>query len=241
MLFTLRILLMGILFIFASALGLIVGICRPFNPDNSRLYALFYSIPAQRILRLSLIADVKGLLEHQRPCVIVANHQSNYDLFVVGRVVPPRTVTIGKHSLKWLPIFGPMFWLGGNVLINRNDPALARQSMLATTETLRHKDTSIWVFVEGARNMGKGLMPFKKGAFQMAIAAGVPIIPVCVSNYARDMRLNRWNAGTVMIRSLPPLPTEHLTLDDMPQLIDTCRERMEACINQMDEQLAGST
>lgn len=240
MLFILRIFLMSLLFTLASLLGLIVGICRPFNPDNSRLYTLFYSIPALRILRLKLLADVKGLLEHQRPCVIVANHQSNYDLFVVGRVVPPRTVTIGKHSLKWLPIFGSMFWLGGNVLINRDDPALAKQSMLATTEILQHKDTSIWVFVEGARNLGKGLRPFKKGAFQMAIAAGVPIIPVCVSNYARDMRLNRWNAGTVMIRTLPSLPTSHLTLDDMPQLIDTCRQRMEECINQMDAQLANS-
>jgi 1-acyl-sn-glycerol-3-phosphate acyltransferase len=234
-------LLMGLLFIVAGILGLILGICRPFNPDNSRIYARLYSIPALRILRLDMHADVKNLLEHKRSCVIVANHQSNYDLFVVGRVVPPRTVSIGKQSLKWVPFFGQLFWLGGNVLINRSDAAHAKQAMLTTTDTLQHKDTSIWVFAEGTRNLGKGLLPFKRGAFQMAIAAGVPIIPVCVSNYARDMRLNRWNAGGVMIRSLAEIPTAGLTMDDMPKLIETCHAQMKACIDEMDQQLANAS
>jgi 1-acyl-sn-glycerol-3-phosphate acyltransferase len=96
------------------------------------------------------------------------------------------------------------------------------------------------MFAEGTRNLGKGLLPFKKGAFQMAIAAGVPIIPVCVSSYARDMRLNSWNAGDVMIRSLAEIPTAGLTQDDMPQLIETCHAQMKACIEQMDQQLAAA-
>ena len=237
MLFVLRMLLMSVLFVVAGLLGLILGLCRPFNPDNSRLCARLYSVPALVILRLKMHAEVKGLLEHQRSCVIVCNHQSNYDLFVVGRVVPPRTVSIGKQSLKWVPFFGQLFWLAGNVLINRGDAAHARQAMLTTTDTLQHKDTSIWVFAEGTRNLGKGLLPFKKGAFQMAIAAGVPIIPVCVSNYARDMRLNSWDAGKVMIRALPEIPTSGLTLDDMPQLIERCHAQMNACIEEMDQQL----
>ncbi|SDU10479.1 1-acyl-sn-glycerol-3-phosphate acyltransferase [Pseudomonas pohangensis] len=240
MLFILRMLLMSLLFVVAGLLGLILGLCRPFNPDNSRLCALMYSAPALLILRLKMNAEVKGLLEHQRSCVIIANHQSNYDLFVVGRVVPPRTVCIGKQSLKWVPFFGQLFWLAGNVMINRGDAAHAKQAMLTTTDTLQHKDTSIWMFAEGTRNLGKGLLPFKKGAFQMAIAAGVPIIPVCVSSYARDMRLNSWNAGDVMIRSLAEIPTAGLTLDDMPQLIETCHAQMKACIEQMDQQLAAA-
>jgi len=233
-------LLMGVLFVVASLLGLTLGICRPFNPDNSRICARLYSMPALLILRLKMHAEVKGLLEHQRSCVIVANHQSNYDLFVVGRVVPPRTVCIGKQSLKWLPFFGQLFWLAGNIMINRSDAAHAKQAMLTTTDTLQHKDTSIWMFAEGTRNLGKGLLPFKKGAFQMAIAAGVPIIPVCVSSYARDMRLNSWHAGDVMIRSLPEIPTTGLSMADMPQLIETCHAQMKACIEEMDQQLANT-
>ena len=239
MLFTLRMLLMGLLFIIAGILGLILGICRPFNPDNSRLCARLYSLPALRILRLDMHAQVKGLLEHQRSCVIVANHQSNYDLFVVGSVVPPRTVSIGKQSLKWVPFFGQLYWLAGNVLINRSDAAHAKQAMLTTTDPLQHKDTSIWVFAEGTRNLGKGLLPFKKGAFQMAIAAGVPIIQVCTSTYIKHMQLNRWKSGIIKIRSLAPIPTLGLTLDDLPALIEQCQQQMRACIDSLDAQLEG--
>jgi 1-acyl-sn-glycerol-3-phosphate acyltransferase len=72
-------------------------------------------------------------------------------------------VTIGKKSLRWIPIFGQIYWLAGNVLINRGNAAEAKQTMLETTETLQKRDTSIWVFAQGTRNLGKGLLPFKNG------------------------------------------------------------------------------
>jgi 1-acyl-sn-glycerol-3-phosphate acyltransferase len=237
MLFFLRMLLMGLHFIVAGMLGLLLGLCRPFNPDNSRLCARLYALPAMRILRLRLTAQMGPSFEGSRPCVIVANHQSNYDLFILGNIVPPRTVCIGKKSLKWVPFFGQLFWLAGNVLIDRGNPLRARLSIRQTTETLQHKDTSIWVFPEGTRNLGKGLLPFKRGAFQMAIEAGVPIVPVCVSTYVRDMRLNAWDSGQVMIRALPALPTAGLTCEDIPALIERCHGQMQQCIEQMDAQL----
>jgi len=237
MLFVLRMLLMGVHFIVAGALGLVLGICRPFNPDNSRLCVRLYALPAMWIMRLRLQAQMGAHFDRSRPCVIVANHQSNYDLFVLGNIVPPRTVCIGKKSLKWVPFFGQLFWLAGNVLIDRGNPLRARLSIRQTTETLQHKDTSIWVFPEGTRNLGKGLLPFKRGAFQMAIEAGVPIVPVCVSTYVRDMRLNEWDSGQVMIRSLPAICTAGMTSDDIPDLIALCHGQMQACIEQMDAQL----
>jgi 1-acyl-sn-glycerol-3-phosphate acyltransferase len=237
MLYLLRMLLMSVHFIVAGMIGILVGLCRPFNPDNSRLCGRLYSLPAMRILGFKVKPAIKGLLEHQRSCVIVANHQSNYDLFVFGGAVPARTVTIGKKSLKWIPFFGQLFWLSGNVLIDRGNAQRAKKAMLATTDTLQHKDTSIWVFVEGTRNKGRGLLPFKKGAFQMAINAGVPILPVCVSTYSKHMQLNNWHATDVLIRSLEPIPTAGLTQEDLPALIEQCRNQMLACIEELDQQL----
>jgi 1-acyl-sn-glycerol-3-phosphate acyltransferase len=237
MLFVLRMLLMGLHFIVAGILGLLLGICRPFNPDNSRLCARLYAVPAMWMLRLRLTAEMGAQFDRTRPCVIVCNHQSNYDLFILGNIVPPRTVCIGKKSLKWVPFFGQLFWLAGNVLIDRGNPLRARLSIRQTTETLQHKDTSIWVFPEGTRNKGQGLLPFKRGAFQMAIDAGVPIVPVCVSTYVRDMQLNTWDSGRVMIRALPALSTTGLTSDDIPRLIERCHNQMQAGIEQMDAQL----
>jgi 1-acyl-sn-glycerol-3-phosphate acyltransferase len=80
MLFLLRMLAMGMHFILAGILGLLLGLSRPFNPDNSRLCARLYSLPALWLLRLKLKTEVKALLQHRGACVIVANHQSNYDL-----------------------------------------------------------------------------------------------------------------------------------------------------------------
>ncbi|MBB1519566.1 1-acylglycerol-3-phosphate O-acyltransferase [Aquipseudomonas guryensis] len=237
MLFLPRMLLMGLHFIIAGILGLLLGLCRPFNPDNSRLCARLYSLPALCMLRLRVKTDVQSLFNQKQSCVIIANHQSNYDLYVLGRVVPPRTVSIGKKSLKWVPFFGQLYWLAGNVLIDRGNARKAKEAMLTTTETLQHRDTSIWVFPEGTRNLGNGLLPFKKGAFQMAIAAGVPIIPVCVSSYAKRIKLNSWDSGRIMIRSLPAIPTLDLTLDDLPQLMERCQTLMRECIEQLDQQL----
>ena len=237
MLFRLRMLLMGLHFMIAGVLGVLVGICRPFNPDNSRLCARLYALPAMWILGLNVKTEVDSLRDKPSGCVIIANHQSNYDLFVFGNVVPYRTVCIAKKSLKWVPLFGQLFWLAGNVLIDRGNAQKARRSMLTTTHTLQHEETSIWVFPEGTRNLGESLLPFKKGAFQMAIAAGVPIVPVCVSTYVTHMKLNRWNSGDILIRSLAPIPTAGLTMDDMPELMEKCRGQMVECIEAMDQAL----
>lgn len=238
MLFILRMALMGVHFIIAGVLGLLVGICRPFNPDNSRICARIYSLPALRILNLNIKTQTEGLRDHAKSCVVIANHQSNYDLYVLGRVVPYRTVSLGKKSLKWVPFFGQLYWLAGNILLDRGNSRSAKQAMLQTTETLKHKNTSIWVFPEGTRHPGPQMLPFKKGAFMMAIAAGVPIIPVCTSTYANKLRVNQWNSGTIMIRSLPEIPTVGLTIADVPTLMETCQTQMQACIEAMNKELS---
>ncbi len=234
MLHSLRLLLLGIHFLVAGVINLVIVLLRPFNPDNSRLCGRVYSLPAQRLFGLNLQLQDEALRTLDRPCVIVANHQSNFDLFMFGCAVPPRTVTIGKKSLRWIPIFGQIYWLAGNVLIDRGNAAKAKQAMLQTTATLQQNNTSIWVFAEGTRNHGKGLLPFKKGAFQMAITAGVPIVPLCANTYINSMRLNRWHSGKLIIRALPPIPTAGLTLEDMPGLMERCREQMVACIDALD-------
>lgn len=231
-----RVFLLCLHFALASVLGLIVGLLRPFNPDNSRVCARIYSLPALWLMGVKVRLEADSVLNHQRPAVIVANHLSNDDLFVFGRIVPERTVSLGKTSLKWIPLFGQLYWLAGNVLIDRGNAIRAKQSMLQLTDTLQHKDLSIWVFVEGTRSHGKGLGPFKKGAFQMAINAGVPIVPVVSNTYVRQVKLGRWNNGEIILRSMPPIPTVGLTLDDVPALMDRCRQQMLEMIDTLDRE-----
>ncbi|CAK9888159.1 MULTISPECIES: lysophospholipid acyltransferase family protein [Pseudomonas] len=238
MLFIIRMLLLGLHFLLAGVLGVLVGLCRPFNPDNSRICARLYGLPATWLMRLEIKAEVGPLFDQPPGCVIIANHQSNYDLFVLGHVVPPRTVCIGKKSLKWIPLFGQLFWLGGNVLVDRGNAYQARRAMQTTTRTLSEDDTSIWVFPEGTRNAGEHLITFKKGAFHMAVEAGVPIVPVCVSRYACRLNLNGWRRAKVIIRSLAPIATSGLTQQDVPALAEQCRLQMQQCIDRMEGELA---
>ena len=239
MLHILRLVLIGPYFVMASLVSLLICLVRPFHPDNARLCGKVFAVPVLQLMGLNLRVETADLHAQPNPFVVVANHQSNWDLFVLGGTVPPRTVSIGKQSLKWIPVFGQMFWLAGNILIDRSNPAKAKAAMLHSTSVMQSQDTSIWVFAEGTRNLGRGLLPFKKGAFQMAINAGVPIVPVCCSSYKNRLRLNRWRSGKVIVKTLAPIPTAGMTLDDMPALMDDCRSRMLACIAELDARTAG--
>jgi 1-acyl-sn-glycerol-3-phosphate acyltransferase len=241
MLYAIRLVLLGLHFVMAGCINLCIVLVRPFNPDNTRLCGRVYSLPALRILGLKATLDTENLVSQPNPFVVVVNHQSNFDLFVLGSVVPRRTVTMGKTSLKWIPFFGQVYWLAGNVLIDRGNAQKAKRAMLQTTDVLQHHDTSIWVFPEGTRNLGRGLLPFKKGAFQMAIAAGVPIVPMCCSNYKNAMHLNRVRAGEVRIRALKSIATTGMTLDDMPALMQQCQDRMAQCLAELDQDVQSAS
>ncbi|CAG5018800.1 unnamed protein product [Parnassius apollo] len=88
--------------------------------------------------------------------------------------------------------------------------------------------TKIWVFPEGTRNKHcTSFLPFKKGAFNMAIAAQVPVIPVVFSpyyfiNYEKSI----FNKGHIVIQCLDPIPTKGLNLDDVEKLTNQVREKM---------------
>jgi 1-acyl-sn-glycerol-3-phosphate acyltransferase len=234
MLHALRMVALGGQLAVISVLGIVTSLRRPFHPDNTTRCANWFGHTGLPLLGVKLHADLRALEAHGGPAVIVCNHISNYDLYVYGGMVPSRTVTLGKTSLKWLPLFGQLYWLTGNVLIDRGNARKAKAAMQATTRTLVENKSSILVFAEGTRGHGRGLGPLKKGAFQMAIAAGVPILPVCVNNYARDWRPSRKQTGTVHMRALAPIPTAGLTADDVPALLAQCEQAMRKAIEELD-------
>ena len=115
MLYIIRMILMAIHFVFAGIINLILCVFRPFNPDNSRLVARVYSLPAIKILGLTVQTKTEDLKSMPQDVVYVANHQSNFDLFIVGSIVPKRTVTIGKDVLKWV-----VEHFGGQISVKKN-------------------------------------------------------------------------------------------------------------------------
>ena len=236
MLYVIRLFFIGIYFVLVSVLGIFICLARPFHPDNTRWFARIYSWGGAAILGIKIRRHNYDSLKKMGPCVYVVNHQDNFDLFICGRVVPKRTVTIGKKNLRYIPFFGQLYWLAGNVFIDRKNSSRSKRTMNSSIRALTKKNTSIWVFAEGTRNRGRNLLPFKKGAFVMAIEARVPIIPICVSSYARNLDLSRLRSGIAEIRVLPPIITDNLTNEDTNRIMKQCWDDMKATIDAMDRQ-----
>ena len=234
MLALLRLLVLALFILVSGVVILAVCLCRPFNPSNTYLTAQLYGA-MHRLLGVRLAVSGR---EHIQPgsCVYIANHQSNYDIFLFTACVPDRTVSVGKRSIILVPVFGLIYWLSGNIFINRRNTEQAVKTLDDASRQMIAKHMSIWIFPEGTRNLGRGLGSFKTGAFHLARNAGVPIVPVCVSSYYNDFQLNRLNNGVVRVHFQPPL-TEHLQSDaDQRELAQTVRTGMQQCIAVLDKQ-----
>ncbi|ELY2495514.1 1-acylglycerol-3-phosphate O-acyltransferase [Cronobacter muytjensii] len=211
-----------------------------FSPRNPRHVATF----GHMFGRLSTVFGLKVELrkpqgaENYGNAIYIANHQNNFDMVTASNIVQPPTVTVGKKSLVWIPFFGQLYWLTGNLLIDRNNRSKAHGTIAEVVNQFRKRDISIWMFPEGTRSRGRGLMPFKTGAFHAAIAAGVPIIPVCVSNTHGKIKLNRWNNGLVIVEMLPPVDTQGWGKEQVRELAAHCRQLMEAKIAELDKEVA---
>jgi 1-acyl-sn-glycerol-3-phosphate acyltransferase len=221
-------------FFLVAFLGILVCLFRPFNPDNTRICGRMFSIGGLKLLGIKMTVEGKENLINLEPSIVIANHQDNLDLFVHGGVIPKRTVSVGKKSLRYLPLFGQVYWLSGNIMIDRKKSKASIDSMTQTTEALKHKSTSIWVFAEGTRNKGNNLLPFKKGAFHMAKQANAPILPICASAYPKHINLNKWHAGEIKVRILPPIPTKNIAKEDLNTFSQSVHEKMYQAIEELN-------
>lgn len=176
--------------------------------------------------------------EFNQPAIYIGNHQNNYDMVTIAGMVPPRTVSVGKRSLIWIPFFGLVYWATGNIFIHREKRSSAISTMNKVGEIIREKQISIWMFPEGTRSRGRGLLPFKSGAFHTAIAAGVPIVPVVCSELHNKVDLNRWNNGVVICEALDPIDTTGYDRENVKELIEKCQTIMATKLAELNQEVA---
>lgn len=119
-------------------------------------------------------------------------------------------------------------------MIDRANRSKAHNTITQVADQIKKRKISVWMFPEGTRSRGRGLLPFKTGAFHAAIAAGVPIVPVCVSSTQGKIKLNRWNNGSVIIEMLDPIDTSLYTREQVRELSEHCHALMEAKIKELD-------
>lgn len=206
-----------------SIITLPICLARWRSYKNTELFLNVYAFVAYPFMGFKIKLFNKHILDENKPAVIVGNHQHNFDIIVASQIFRNKVVSLGKKEIVYIPLFGQLFWLAGNILINRGNKDKAMKTMKDVENYLTNNELGMVIFPEGHRNKSKELLPFKKGAFYTAINCQIPIVPFVVSQYARNMQLGKLKAGKIYINILDPIPTKGLTTDDIPALMEKVR------------------
>jgi putative phosphoserine phosphatase / 1-acylglycerol-3-phosphate O-acyltransferase len=154
--------------------------------------------------------EVEGA-EHlwsQRPAVFVFNHQSKLDAIVVMTMLRHDFTGVAKAEAKQMPLFGQLFQLADVAFVERGNTRQAREALQPAVEKLGH-GVSLALAPEGTRSPTPRPGPLKKGAFHIAMQAGVPMVPIVLENTGELM----WRhdqavrPGTVRAVVHPPIDT----------------------------------
>jgi 1-acyl-sn-glycerol-3-phosphate acyltransferase len=185
--------------------------------------------------------EMEGLekVDWDRAHVVIANHQSWFDVFFLMGYLPGKARFVGKEELTKIPIFGDAWKNCGHVAVDRTDRRSAISSLDAAGRRVRDERLNIVLFPEGTRSADGSLGPFKKGAFVLAIKTGVPVLPVAISGTRAVMAKGsfRIRPGRVRFRVGEPIPTEGLTGADRDDLLETSRVALLALMDEPDRAL----
>ncbi|PSU22496.1 1-acyl-sn-glycerol-3-phosphate acyltransferase [Photobacterium phosphoreum] len=235
MIYILRMIAIAIFAIVTFVFGCGYCLFSPRNPKHVYTFGRLFS-KMSRIVGIKLEIRYAEGAEQVGPAVYIANHQNTYDLFTVSGAIMQRTVTVGKKSLVWIPLFGQLYWITGNILIDRANRSKAVGTISQVVDKIKKNKVSVWMFPEGTRSRGRGLLPFKTGAFHAAIGAQVPIVPIVCSSTDK-VKLNRWDNGLVIVEVMKPIATVGLAKEDVRNLLTQSRKLMATKLAELDQEV----
>jgi 1-acyl-sn-glycerol-3-phosphate acyltransferase len=169
----------------------------------------------------------------RRPYVVVSNHESFADILLISHL-PWEMKWLSKAELFRIPFLGWMMQLAGDVPIKRGFGPSAVEAMARCREILADR-VSVMIFPEGTRSTTSEMLPFKDGAFRLAIDAGVPILPLALHGTGTALPKRDWLFGrsTAEVRVLEPVETSGLTVADVAALKDRVRKMIAETRNQL--------
>ncbi len=209
----------------------------PWRLRRIRLGNLYGKLVGSTIFRLAgirpVITDSTGLpggpmegkqrIDTMGPGLVVCNHTSTIDMWIGMWLNPYGGCGVAKKEILKIPFFGVIYWLTGHLLLDRSNLQKSIKSMAEIGEFVRAHNLGIWMWPEGSRSRDGRLKPFKKGFVHMAIATGLPVIPI-ISHNADLM----WPGGSFKVRPGP------LDMEVLPP-IDTSEWRVETAAEHAKE------
>jgi 1-acyl-sn-glycerol-3-phosphate acyltransferase len=161
-----------------------------------------------------------------RPAVFIFNHQSGLDLLIGAKLLRHGITDVAKIELAKMPGFGQFMKLADVAFIDRSNSAQARSALAPAVEKLR-QGISLALAPEGTRSPTPRLGPFKKGAFHIAMQAGVPVVPIVIRNAGELLPRGTWilRPGVVDVCVLPAIPVKDWTVKTMDAHIEEVRQQ----------------
>lgn len=174
-------------------------------------------------IRVDVVGEER--LWSHRPAVFIFNHQSSLDVLLLARLLRRDFTAVAKKELARDPRFAPLGFLGDVAYVDRSDAAQAREALVPVVEKLRG-GTSIVMAPEGTRSPTPRPGRFKKGAFHVAMQAGVPIVPIVIRNAGELMWRNSFflRPGRIEVAVLEPISVEDWKPRALTERVSAVRE-----------------
>jgi putative phosphoserine phosphatase / 1-acylglycerol-3-phosphate O-acyltransferase len=208
----------------AAVLGTGIGLLNRSRRDAANFATSVGSDAALALAGVHLEVTGAANLWARRPAVFIFNHQSSIDMPVMGALVRRDLTGVAKKEAARDPRFAPLGLLVDVAYVDRGNTRQAREALAPVVDKLR-EGISIAIAPEGTRSPTPRLGRFKKGAFHIAMQAGVPIVPVVIRNAGDVM----WKGspfirkGTVDVAVLRPIPTDGWKTDELDERIAEIR------------------
>ncbi|HET9983773.1 MAG TPA: lysophospholipid acyltransferase family protein [Longimicrobiales bacterium] len=174
----------------------------------------------------------------RRPYVAVANHESFADIFLISHL-PWDMKWVSKDAIFRIPVVGWMMRMAGDISVRRGELESRSQAVQQIRERLSRRVT-VMVFPEGTRSRTGELLPFRNGAFRVAIETGTAILPIAVAGTRTALASGSFRLGRARaeVRVLPPVDTTGLTSADIPALRERVRRQIAEAREEMGRELA---
>lgn len=219
---------------FLIQLGLFLGTA---TDKNRRLPGRFYRIIAKTAATTSPVWKFRVLepIPPYRPgnTVVVSNHQSQADPFLISHL-PWEMKWLAKRTVFHVPVIGWSIGLAGDIPVERGDRESAKKAMAKCAEYLQ-RGMPVMIFPEGTRSRDGKMLPFKNGAFRLAIENGSDILPLGAVGTNRAFPKGTWRVGRAeaYVAVGDPISTKGMTLDDIPELAEQTREAMQELLDRI--------
>jgi putative phosphoserine phosphatase/1-acylglycerol-3-phosphate O-acyltransferase len=209
----------------AALLGLGVWRLSGSKNDGRNAMISLWADVASALIGLKMEVTGEENLWRNRPAVVITNHQSQADAVVVMKLLRGNFAAVGKKEITDIPLISQAIQFAGVIPIDRKDASKAIESMKPLLHALHSEGRFVVVAVEGTRSISTIPGPFKKGAFHIAMQAGVPIIPIVIHNTIDVQPKGEFvfRPATVRVEVLEPVDTSQWKVEDLDEHVAAVR------------------